>query len=184
MISRCTSNVSKEDVVFHGLLYSDSRCSQACNWRCQVLPGRQLGLVCVSLALLAFPLALLGWLLAVQDLSLALRDMLLVLPDLSLVYWDFLLAPSCAPRHVVGANRLVTRASRCSQVHPKFSLLLQSVFELTTITPMVLLDQWCGIPVTLKAGPTALVGSDTLLNLTHLSLYYTSSKTLMEAPSN
>jgi len=39
MISRRTSSVPKEDVVFPRLLYCDSRCSQTCHWRFQVLPG-------------------------------------------------------------------------------------------------------------------------------------------------
>ena len=51
-----------------------------------------------------------------------------------------------APRLVAGAARLVasapildTGARRCSQVHQKFSLALQVVPKLITITPMVLL---------------------------------------------
>jgi len=39
MISRHTRWVPKEEVVFRRLLYSDSRCSQTCRWRSQVLPG-------------------------------------------------------------------------------------------------------------------------------------------------
>jgi len=39
-------------------------------------------------------------------------------------------------------------------------------------------------PVTLKAGRNALLGSDPLLKLTHLSLHSTSSQTLLEASSD
>jgi len=40
------------------------------------------------------------------------------------------------------------------------------------------------LPVTLKVGRNALLGSDTLLKLTHLSLHSTSSQTLLEACSD
>jgi len=40
------------------------------------------------------------------------------------------------------------------------------------------------LPVTLKAGRKALLGSDTLLKLTHLSLHSSSSQTLLEAFSD
>jgi len=39
MISWRTSSVPKEDIVFPRLLYCDSRCSQSCHRRSQVLPG-------------------------------------------------------------------------------------------------------------------------------------------------
>ena len=67
------------------------------------------------------------------------------------------------------------------QVHPKFSLALRCGPTLVTITAMVLLDQSSEIPVILKAGRNALLGSDTLLKLTLLSLHSTSSQTLLEA---
>jgi len=82
-----------------------------------------------------------------------------------------------APRHVVGAPRR-------SQVHAKFSLALWGVPKPITITPMVLLYQSSEIPVTVKAGWNFLLGSDTLLKLTHLSLHSTSSQTLLEASSD
>jgi len=88
---------------------------------------------------------------------------------------------TCAPRLVTGAPRLVAGAPRCSQVHPKFSPALRGVPKPITITPMVLLYQSSEIPVTLKAGRNALLGSDTLLKLMHLSLHSTSSQTLLEA---
>jgi len=90
MISRCTSSVSKGDVVFPRLLDCDSRCSQTCRQQSQVLPSLLSVLPCLSLAL----------------------------------------------------------------------------------------------PVTLKAGRNTLLGSDTLLKLTHLSLHSTSSQTLLEASSD
>jgi len=40
------------------------------------------------------------------------------------------------------------------------------------------------LPVPLKAGRNALLGSDTLLKLMHLSLHSTSSQTLLEASSD
>ena len=87
-----------------------------------------------------------------------------------------------APRLVAGGPRLVAGAPRCSQVHPKFSPALRGVSKLSTITPMVLLYQSSEISVTLKAGRNALLGSDTLLKLTHLCLHSTYSPTLLEAP--
>ena len=89
-----------------------------------------------------------------------------------------------ALRLVISSPRLVTGAPRCSQVHPKFSLALQAVPKLITITPMVLLYQSSEIPVTLKASWNALLGSDTLLKLTHLILHPTSYQTLLEAPTD
>jgi len=68
-----------------------------------------------------------------------------------------------------------------SQVHPKFFPAHRGVPKLITITPMVLLYQSSEISVTLKAGRNALLQSDTLLKLTHLSLHCTSSQTLLEA---
>ena len=88
------------------------------------------------------------------------------------------------PSLVVGAPRLVFGAPRCSQVHPTFSPALQGVLKLITITPMVLLYQSSEIPVTLKAGRNALLGSETLLKLTHLRLHSISSQTLLEASSD
>jgi len=73
---------------------------------------------------------------------------------------------------------------RHSQVHTKFSPALGRVPKLIAITPMVLLYQSSEIPVTPKAGRNALLGSDTLLKFTHLSLHSTSSQTLLEAPSD
>ena len=89
-----------------------------------------------------------------------------------------------APWHVVGAPRLVVGAPWCSQVHPKFSPVLRGVLKLITITPMVLLYQSSEIPVTLKAGRNALLGSETLLKLTHPRLHSTSCQTLLEASSD
>jgi len=89
-----------------------------------------------------------------------------------------------APRLVAGAPRLVASASWRSQVHPKFSPVLQGVLKLITITPMVLLYQILKIPVTPKASRKAVLGSDTLLKLMHLSLHFIFSQTLLEACSN
>ena len=72
---------------------------------------------------------------------------------------------------------------RLSQVYPKFSPALQHVPKLITITLMVLLYLSSEIPVTPKAGRNTLLGSDSLLKLTLLSLHSTFSQTLLEAPS-
>ena len=59
MISMCTCNVPK-DVIFPRLLYSDSKCFQACRWRFQVLPGLSSALPGLSLSLPDLSLALPG----------------------------------------------------------------------------------------------------------------------------
>ena len=69
-------------------------------------------------------------------------------------------------------------------MHPKFSLVLGGVLKFITITPMVLLYQSSEIPGTLKASRNALLRSDTLLKLTHLSLHSASSLSLLEAASD
>jgi len=103
-----------------------------------------------------------------------------------------------APWSFPGAPRLVVRAPRwyqgcchgseaCrwySKVHPTLSLALRGIPKLISITPKVLLYQASEIPVAPKAGWNALLGSDTLLKLTHLSLHSTFSQTLLEARSD
>jgi len=107
-----------------------------------------------------------------------------VLPDLSPVLVDLSLALPGLLHALAGAPRLVVGAPRCSQVHQMFSPVLRGVPKPLTITPMVLLYLLSQIPVTLKAGRNAPLGSDTLLKLTHLSLHSTSSQILQEAPSD
>jgi hypothetical protein len=87
------------------------------------------------------------------------------------------------PRLVVGASRLVAGTPRCSQVHATFPLVLEGVPQLITNFPMVRLYQSSAISVTPKAGRSALLQSDALLKLTHLSLHSASSQTLLEAPT-
>ena len=53
-----------------------------------------------------------------------------------------------------------------------------------TTAPLVLPYQSSDIPVTKKAGRNALLGSDSLLKLTLLTLHSTSSHTFLEAPSD
>jgi len=101
-----------------------------------------------------------------------------VLPDLSSVL------PVMSSALADFTPRLAVCAPRCSLVHPKFSPVLWCVSKLITLTPMVLLYQSSEIPVTLKASQNALLGYDTLLKLTHLSLHSTSSQTLLETPSD
>jgi hypothetical protein len=69
---------------------------------------------------------------------------------------------------------------RPSQVHPKFSTALWRAPKHITIIPIFLLYQSSEIPVTLKACRNTLLGSNTLLILTLLSLHSTSSQTLLE----
>jgi len=88
------------------------------------------------------------------------------------------------PRLLAGALRLCAGAPRWSQVHPKFSPALRGVLKLITMTSMVRLYQSSEIPVTPNSGRNALLGSDTLLKLTHLSLHFTSSQTPLEASSD
>jgi hypothetical protein len=89
-----------------------------------------------------------------------------------------------APKLAVVASRLVTSAPRCSQVHPKFFPELGDVLKLITITPMGFLYQSSEIAVTLKVGRIALPGSDNFLKLTHFSVHFTLSQTLLEASSD
>jgi len=132
MISRHTCSVPKEDVVFPGLLYCDSRCSQACRRRPETCRR-----------------------------------------------------PSQACRRPFQICRRPSQMCRQpSQVLPQFPPALRGVLKLITITPMVLLSQLSETPVTLKAGRNALLGSDTLLKLNHLSLHSTSSQTLLESSSD
>jgi hypothetical protein len=89
-----------------------------------------------------------------------------------------------APNLGVIAPRLVASAHSCSQEHPKFSPALWGDLKLITVTLMVHLCQSSEIPVTPKPGRNALLGSDTLLKLTHLSLHSASSQILLEASSD
>jgi len=111
MISRCTSNIPKEDVVFPRLHYSNSRCSQACCSHSQVQPGMSL---------------------ALPDMSSAYPDLLWALPGLFLVLQG-------ASTSVVSPPRLITHGPRCSQVHVMFCPALWRVFKHITTTLMVLL---------------------------------------------
>jgi len=77
---------------------------------------------------------------------------------------------SSVPKEDVVFPRLLHCDLRCSQTCRRPSQVL----------PGLLL----ALPVTLKAGRKALLGSDTLLKLTHLSLHSTSSQTPLEASSD
>jgi len=89
-----------------------------------------------------------------------------------------------ARSHVADAPRLVVCTPRRFQLHIQYSLVLRGVSNFITITSLVLLFQSSEISVTAKAAWSALLGSDTLLNLTHPSLHSTSCQTLLVAPSN
>jgi hypothetical protein len=84
-------------------------------------------------------------------------------------------------RLLAGSLRLVASSLWCFQVHPKLSPVLQGVPKLIIITPMVLMDLASEIPVTLKAGRIVFLGSDTLLQLTYLSVHSTFSQALLHA---
>ena len=85
---------------------------------------------------------------------------------------------------VNGAPRLVAGTRRSCQVHPVFSPALRGVPKLITITSLAHLYMSWEILVTQKAGRNVLLGSATLLKLTHLSLHSTSCQTLLEASSD
>jgi len=55
MISKCTSSVPNGNVVFPRLLYCDSRCSQTCCQRSQMLPGLSMALPCAPNILSSTP---------------------------------------------------------------------------------------------------------------------------------
>jgi len=88
------------------------------------------------------------------------------------------------PRLLYCDSRCSLTCRRRSQVHPKFSPAPRDVAIMIRLSPMVLLYQSSEIRVTLKAGRNALLGSDALLKVTHLSLHFTSSQTLLEASSD
>jgi hypothetical protein len=72
-----------------------------------------------------------------------------------------------------------------SRVLPGLSSALRPVPKLITTNPIARRYQSSQIPVTLKAGLNALLGSDTLLKLTLLNLHSTFlSGTVLEAPSD
>jgi hypothetical protein len=133
IISRHTSSVPNEDVVFPRLLYCDSRCFET---SCQCLQK--------------FP-----------QTSQALCQRF----------------QSCGrDTHVLPG------VSRCSQVHPKFSLMLRGAPKLITIPLLVLVYKALEIVVRLKAGWNVLLGSDALLEWTCLSVHSITSLSLLDAP--
>jgi hypothetical protein len=67
-------------------------------------------------------------------------------------------------------------------VHAEFLQALRGIPTLITITPMVLLYESSDVTVTLQASWNALLGSNTLLEFTHIKLHFTTSDTLLEAP--
>jgi len=103
MISRRTCNVPK-DVIFPRLLYSDSRCFQACRWRSQVLPG--------------LASALPGLSFAHPGLSSAPPDVLSALPGLWSALTDMLPALPGAPRCTQCSLRRSEVFSNLSQLLP------------------------------------------------------------------
>ena len=84
---------------------------------------------------------------------------------------------SSVPQEGVVVPRLLYCDSRCSQAYCQRSQVCPRLCQLLTGFSSAL-------PVTMKAGRNALLGSDTLLKLTHPSLHSTSSPTLLEASSD
>jgi hypothetical protein len=82
-----------------------------------------------------------------------------------------------APRWSQACHRRSQAWRWCVQVVPGAPKVPNPI----TITPMVLRYQSSEIPDTLKAGRNSLLGSDTLLKSTHLSLHSTSSQILVKA---
>jgi len=107
-----------------------------------------------------------------------------VIPDLSPQLQGASRVLVGTPRLVAVAPRLVAGAPRCSQVLPKFSPALRVIPKPIAMTAIVLLYQVSEIPVALKATRTSLLGSDTFLELTLLSLHSTSSQALLEASND
>jgi len=77
---------------------------------------------------------------------------------------------SSIPKEDVVVPRPLYCDSRCSQTCRRHSHVLPGLSS--------------ALPVTLKAGRNALLGSETLLKSTHLSLHFTFSQTLLEASSD
>jgi len=93
---------------------------------------------------------------------------------------------TCAARGLPGpvANNVPALIRRQPQLDPKFCLALERVPKLITLTPKVLLCLSSDNPVTPNADRNVLLGSDTLLKLTLLSLHIIFSLTLLESPSD
>ena len=73
---------------------------------------------------------------------------------------------------------------RRSQVLPCLMLALPGLLLALPGLLLALPGLLSMLPVTLKGGSNVILGSDTLLKLTHPSLHSTSSQTLLEAPSD
>jgi len=100
MISKHTSSIPKQDVVFPRLLHSNSRCSQACRWRSQVLPDL---------------------LLVLQDLLSALSDLSSALPGAPKV---FCRAPRFSQTYHNDSHHTpvqVIRDFSCSEGQPEYT---------------------------------------------------------------
>jgi hypothetical protein len=84
---------------------------------------------------------------------------------------------SSVPKGDVVLPRLLYCDSRCSQSYRRHSQVCPRCSQ-------VLPGMSSALPVTLKAGRNALLGSDTLQKLMHLSLHSTSSETLLDCSSD
>ena len=82
MISRCNSSIPKEAVDLPRLLYSDSRCTQVCHRRSQLLLGLVSALPGLLMVLPELLSALPGLLSVLPDFLSALPDFLSALPDM------------------------------------------------------------------------------------------------------
>src|SRR5258705_6270142 len=91
---------------------------------------------------------------------------------------------SSIPKEDVVFPRLLYCDSRCSKTYRRRSQVCPRRSQVLPGLSSALPGLSPALPVTLKAGRNALLGSDTLLKLTHLSLHSTSSQTLLEASSD
>jgi len=89
-----------------------------------------------------------------------------------------------APRLVAGGPSIMFGTPRHSQIHSLLTPVLWDVPKRISRTPIQHIYQWSAILVTVKAGWNSLLGSDTLLKLTHLCLHFISSQTLLEISSD
>jgi len=94
-------------------------------------------------------------------------------------------------RFVLSSTRLVASSSRCfqcflwcSKVFPNLSQSLPWFSCTSHWRSQLFLYQSLELSITMKASRNALLRSDTLLKLMHLSLHSMSSQTLLEAPSD
>jgi hypothetical protein len=91
---------------------------------------------------------------------------------------------SSIPKGDVVFPRLLYCDSRCSQTYRRHSQVCPWCSQVLPGLLSALLGLLPDLPVTLKGGRNALLGSVMLLKLMHLSLHTPSSQTLLESSSD